>query len=202
VVRNFQSEISFSASVTQGIEAALSIWRAGGAEVRDVELPSLDDYWACSFVLLTAEAFAVHERELRERFVEYSESTRSYFSVGGLLSAADYVHARRRRRELIAATELACTNVDLLVTASLPAEAPRTDGFKKWDMLKGGGLCQPFNLTGWPAISLCSGFGAEGLPVSLQLIAKPFEEVKLLQAAFAYEAATSWREARPLFGRS
>jgi aspartyl-tRNA(Asn)/glutamyl-tRNA(Gln) amidotransferase subunit A len=83
------------------------------------------------------------------------------------------------------------------VTAALPSEASRADAVRKWGMLETTGLCQPFNITGWPAMSLCSGFGADGLPVSIQIVAKPFEETKLLRAAFAYEAATAWRSGRP-----
>jgi aspartyl-tRNA(Asn)/glutamyl-tRNA(Gln) amidotransferase subunit A len=55
----------------------------------------------------------------------------------------------------------------------------------------------PFNVTGYPAISICSGYGLGGLPVSIQLIARPFEEVKLFGVADAYEKATDWRRHRP-----
>ena len=55
----------------------------------------------------------------------------------------------------------------------------------------------PFNVTGWPAITLCTGFGEGGLPVAMQMIAKPFEEPALFGAAQAYEAAHGWRAKRP-----
>ena len=48
----------------------------------------------------------------------------------------------------------------------------------------------PFNVTGFPAISICTGFGEGGLPVSMQLVGKPFSEPTLFRAAHAYETAT------------
>ena len=55
----------------------------------------------------------------------------------------------------------------------------------------------PFNITGQPAMSVCTGFGAGALPMAMQFIARPFQEAKLLRAAHAYEMATCWRERRP-----
>jgi aspartyl-tRNA(Asn)/glutamyl-tRNA(Gln) amidotransferase subunit A len=51
-------------------------------------------------------------------------------------------------------------------------------------------------LTGLPAISVPCGF-ADGLPIGLQMIARPFQEPALLAMAAAYEAATSWAAAVP-----
>jgi aspartyl-tRNA(Asn)/glutamyl-tRNA(Gln) amidotransferase subunit A len=55
----------------------------------------------------------------------------------------------------------------------------------------------PFNVAGYPAISVCSGFGAGGLPLAIQLVGKPFEEPGLLRIADAFEKATNFRNARP-----
>jgi aspartyl-tRNA(Asn)/glutamyl-tRNA(Gln) amidotransferase subunit A len=58
-------------------------------------------------------------------------------------------------------------------------------------------LTIPFNLTGYPAMSVCTGLGAGGLPVSMQLVAKPFAEATLFQAGHAYETAAGTRKRRP-----
>ena len=58
-------------------------------------------------------------------------------------------------------------------------------------------LTIPFNVTGYPAMSVCSGFGAGGLPVCVQLVAKPFAEPLLFKAAHAYETAVATRKRRP-----
>jgi aspartyl-tRNA(Asn)/glutamyl-tRNA(Gln) amidotransferase subunit A len=56
----------------------------------------------------------------------------------------------------------------------------------------------PFNLTGLPAITMPCGFTAQGLPVGLQMVAKPWAEAQLMRAAYTYEQATDWQAAKPM----
>ena len=46
-------------------------------------------------------------------------------------------------------------------------------------------------------MSVCSGFDARGLPFSLQIVGKLFDEATVLRAGDAYEKATPWRDKRP-----
>jgi len=55
----------------------------------------------------------------------------------------------------------------------------------------------PFNVAGTPALSLCNGYSVGGLPLSLQIIGRPFEDATVLRAGHAYESATPWKERRP-----
>jgi aspartyl-tRNA(Asn)/glutamyl-tRNA(Gln) amidotransferase subunit A len=55
----------------------------------------------------------------------------------------------------------------------------------------------PFNLSGLPALALPCGFTSDGLPISLQLAGRPFDEVTVLRAGHAYEQATEWHTRRP-----
>ena len=55
----------------------------------------------------------------------------------------------------------------------------------------------PFNVAGYPAISVCSGFGEGGLPVAIQLVGKPFQEPTVLRVADAFEKATEFRNKHP-----
>jgi aspartyl-tRNA(Asn)/glutamyl-tRNA(Gln) amidotransferase subunit A len=86
---------------------------------------------------------------------------------------------------------------DILLTASAPGEALRIDAVPRWGFLEKPNFTIPFNVTGWPALSLCSGYGAGELPVSIQLVAKPFAEPMLFRAGHAYEVAHQWRARRP-----
>jgi aspartyl-tRNA(Asn)/glutamyl-tRNA(Gln) amidotransferase subunit A len=87
--------------------------------------------------------------------------------------------------------------VDILLTASAPAEAPKINEVPKWAMLEKPNFTMPFNLTGLPALSLCTGYGAGGLPVSMQIIGKPFQEATVFRAGHFYETQTTWRSKRP-----
>ncbi len=143
------------------------------------------------------EAFAVHERWMQTSAEKYGEIMRDRMALAGLISGADYIQAVRRRRALCAATAAAMEPVDILLTASQPGEAPRIEAVPKWGILETPSFTIPFNVTGQPAIAVCTGFGASGLPVSMQLAGKPFQEATLLRIAHAFQRATQWRQQRP-----
>jgi aspartyl-tRNA(Asn)/glutamyl-tRNA(Gln) amidotransferase subunit A len=168
-----------------------------GAEIRDVTLSPMADYHACGFLILVAEAYALHEPWLKSRFNDYGESFRDRIALGGFIRAADYIAAIRKRRALCLELKAAMADLDILVSAAAAGEAPRITDVPKWATLEKPSFTMPFNVTGSPAISICTGYGAGGLPISMQLIAKPFAEPLLFQAAHAYETATDWRSPRP-----
>ena len=198
VVRHFhESDNPVSEGTRKGIEGAIEVFRDLGAEVRDVQLPPMADYSACGWLILLCEGFAAHERWMQTGFAHYSEMLRDRLALGALISGADYLQAVRKRRVLCAATAAAMKPIDLLLTAAQPAEALPIDAVPKWGILEQPSFTIPFNVTGQPAISVCAGFGALGLPVSLQLAGKPFAEATLLRAAHAFEQATQWRGQRP-----
>ena len=85
---------------------------------------------------------------------------------------------------------------DLLVTAGTYA-APRFDAHRTVSFWENAAITTPFNVTGRPALALCIGFTDTGLPMSMQIVGKPFDDAAVLQAGDAYERATSWRARRP-----
>ena len=117
--------------------------------------------------------------------------------LGALVSGVDYVQAVRRRRELRAELQAAMTGLDVVLTATQPWEAAKIDEVPKWDLFDKPGFMMPFNVAGYPAISVCAGFGAGGLPVAIQLAGKPFQEPTLFCVADAFEKATPFRSQRP-----
>jgi len=198
VVRHFhEGDNPASAATLRGIEDSLRILREAGCTVRDVTLPSLREFNACGWVTLTSEAYAIHEAWMRTRPEKYGEFLRGRLALGATLSAADYVQAQRRRRDLIARTEAATRGVDLLVTAVQPGEAPKIKAVSKWMSLEKPSFTIPFNLTGWPALATCSGFGEGGLPVSVQIVGKPWADGLVLAAGHAIERANGTRDRRP-----
>lgn len=58
-------------------------------------------------------------------------------------------------------------------------------------------LTTPFNTTGSPALSVCMGFDADGMPYSLQIAGRAFDEATVLRAGDAYERLTEWSQRRP-----
>ena len=82
--------------------------------MREVTLPSLQDFTACNRIILGSEAFAIHRRWLQERPGDYAELTRQRLLNGAGLSAADYIDALRWRGRLIAETEALKRELDLM----------------------------------------------------------------------------------------
>lgn len=198
LVRHFhETDQKVNPAVQKAIDDAVAVYRAQGAEIREVTLPSLFEFHACGFLILVTEAFALHEPWMRTRRNEYGRLMLGRMSYGALLSGADYVQALRRRRELCAAVTTAMADLDLLLTAGAATEAPPFEPEPTGPELDKPGFTFPFNVTGQPAMTICGGFGEGGLPVGIQLAAKPFQEALLLRACHAYEAATAWRNQRP-----
>jgi aspartyl-tRNA(Asn)/glutamyl-tRNA(Gln) amidotransferase subunit A len=198
VIRHFHEvDNPVSATTKAGIEGALDIFRKQGAEIRDVTLSSMADYNAVGWVILTTEAYAVHEPWLKSRFNDYGELFRDRLALAAMMSGSDYMQAVRRRRVLCQEIATAMADLDVLITASAPAEAPKIDEVPKWAMLEKPNFTMPFNVTGLPALSLCTGYGEGGLPISMQIIGKPFQDATVFRAGHAYEEATDWRSKRP-----
>jgi len=58
----------------------------------------------------------------------------------------------------------------------------------------------PFNVSGHPGMSVCTGFTDAGLPTNAQIGGRYFDEATVLRVAYAYEAATAWQRRRPVLG--
>nr|UXE45540.1 glutamyl-tRNA(Gln) amidotransferase subunit A [uncultured bacterium] len=190
----FETDNPVSPATLAGINQGLEVFEHLGADVREVKLSPLADYAACGWVILSAEGYAIHEPWLKTRFNDYGELIRDRMALGGLIRASDYVQALRRRRTLCEEMKAAMATFDLLVSASQVSEAPKITEVPKWGTMEKPSLTIPFNLTGYPALSVCSGLGEAGLPVAMQLIAKPFAEATLFEAGYAYEMAIGARK--------
>jgi aspartyl-tRNA(Asn)/glutamyl-tRNA(Gln) amidotransferase subunit A len=198
VVRHFfETDHPVSAATKAGIDAAMDFFRKEGAEVRDVKLSPAMDWHAVGYLIMITEAFTLHAPWLRERFADYGELFHDRVALAATVSGPDLAQAVRRRKVLCREMADAMADLDILVSASQPGEAPRIDQVPKWANMEKASFTMPCNVTGFPAISICTGFGEGGLPVSMQLAARPFQEPLLFRAAHAYESAMPWRKTRP-----
>lgn len=187
--------------VNAAIDGALVVLESLGAAITDVVLPGLADFHACTATIMMAEAFAVHERDLKERPLEFTALSRARATLGAFIGAADYVQAQRVRRVLAERYRAVMNDVDLIVCPAMPATAITADeaqSAQKFFILDTSPLTMPFNCVGAPAISVCCGFGNDGMPIGMQIGGSPFDDHKVLKAAHAYERATPWRDKRPM----
>jgi aspartyl-tRNA(Asn)/glutamyl-tRNA(Gln) amidotransferase subunit A len=198
LIRHFyETDNQANEATRQGIASAVKVFEDLGCSVRELRVSPLADWAACGIVIMLSEAYAIHEVTLRERFVDYGEAFRDRMALAALITGADYVQAMRLRRELMTELAKAMTDLDLVITAAAPSEAPTFDAVSKFAIFERPSLTMPFNVTGSPAMSVCCGYTANGLPLAFQLVGKPFDEATVLKAAHAYEKATTWRSIRP-----
>jgi aspartyl-tRNA(Asn)/glutamyl-tRNA(Gln) amidotransferase subunit A len=125
--------------------------------------------------------------------------------VGATILGTDDLKAQRARGLLVEETLRLFDELDALLTPTAPIAAPRQDeNLVRWpdgteEDVRGATLrfTRPFNLLGFPALSVPCGFTEAGLPIGLQVVARPFAEPTVLRVGHAYEAATRWGARRP-----
>ncbi len=188
------------------VRGAIEILVGLGATVVDVAIP---DHAALLAGLsgLSAERIGYHRQWIGSRLREYGVDVQAKLLAAQLIPAADYALALRVRRLLADRYREVFQGVDLLVTPTVvvpaypiadadettPVELPK-------DTTPLARNTRVANLTGMPAISVPCGLTRAGLPVGLQLLARPYDEETLLRAAVAYEAATNWHTCHPQLG--
>jgi aspartyl-tRNA(Asn)/glutamyl-tRNA(Gln) amidotransferase subunit A len=123
---------------------------------------------------------------------------------GMTYSAADYCRAQGERLAYYDKVRSFFERYDLLLTPSLsvpafPAELLIPSHWEQhpWDWLRWAGFSYPFNLTGLPAATCPCGFTPAGLPVGIQIVAGRLEDMRVLQAARAFEQARPWAQHKP-----
>jgi aspartyl-tRNA(Asn)/glutamyl-tRNA(Gln) amidotransferase subunit A len=199
VIRHFhETDAPVTPGVAAGIAGVARTLEGLGAVVTEVTLPPLQEFNAVGWLVLAADAFAVHEPWLRTRYRDYGEFLRERLALAATISAADYLQAQRRRRELCDIVARVMESCDLLLTAGAMSEAPPITVPGKWTSFEAPNFTNPFNITGQPGLTVCAGFGEGGLPVGVQIIGRPFEDATVLRAGHAYEKATGWRAKRPM----
>jgi Asp-tRNA(Asn)/Glu-tRNA(Gln) amidotransferase A subunit family amidase len=162
------------------------------------------------FTIILAEAASYHEELLRRSPDLLSEDILTQLQAGHLLPAATYLRAQRTRAVIQAAFRKAFDGhcLDGVLTPTVPCTAHLTEQTEQ-DMLDLSGTEEPAgqayvrttgpaNLAGLPAIALPFKLSPEGLPISVQLLARPFQERELLRMAKALHDAAPcglpWRE--------
>ena len=174
-----------------------------GATVSEISWPMYPQAAPIANTIQMAEATAYHQTLLKEKAAQIWQPVRLRLEAGFFISAVDYVQAERARALFAQQSLELMKQVDLLAGPTLPVVAFKigTNEMKMGNKtIKAIPLLtqytRPFNINGFPAISIPCGFSKE-LPVGLQLAGRPCEEETVLRAAHAYEQATKWHLKRP-----
>jgi aspartyl-tRNA(Asn)/glutamyl-tRNA(Gln) amidotransferase subunit A len=187
VIRELNTGVS--EPVAGAFKSALKQLESLGAKVDEVSIPSFVEGSQVTMVVLMAEALEFHEQWMRERPQDYGADVRSLIETSMTVTAVNYVRAQRERNLMLAEAMAALENHSVLAAPSQATAAPKI-GDSSYDIIENMvRFTGPFNATGQPVISVPTGVSREGLPLSMQIIGKPFDEATILQAADAYERA-------------
>ena len=200
-VADFGADSAPSAAYVAAFDAACRTLESLGARLVDVQLSPLIDYLDANRLIMLAEAYALHEKDFRERPQDFGHHMFARIGLGAFLTAADYVEAVRQRRELCVEFARVLSDVDAVVSANATGPAPRIDGIPTYSTFERASYTGPYNLTGSPALSVPIGFEA-GLPLAFQIAGKPFDEALVIRVGHAFEQATDFHRQRPALAAS
>ncbi|MEK6605006.1 MAG: Asp-tRNA(Asn)/Glu-tRNA(Gln) amidotransferase subunit GatA [Nitrospirota bacterium] len=193
------------------------------AEIRVISLPMTQYAVATYYLIATAEASsnlarydgvkygyrAAKEKGLLEMYMKtrqegFGAEVKRRIMLGTYALSAGYYDAYYGKAQAVRTLikrdfDEAFKDVDVIVTPTTPTPAFKL-GEKVQDPLQmylSDIYTISVNLAGVPAIVVPCGFSSGKLPIGLQIIGRPFEEDKIIRAAYAYEQATDWRAKKP-----
>ena len=175
---------------------ALSVLGKLTAGIHDVPLAA-NTMETLRDVVRAAEAYAYHREYVTKTPELYQPLTLKRISAGADVTTPAYIQGRRDLAQVRRTSEKWFESVDVLVTPTLPIPPPLISDPHADDILPAVRNTSPFDVNGWPAISLPCGFTSQGLPMGLQIIGPNGGEPVIFQLAHAYEQATDWHKRRP-----
>jgi Asp-tRNA(Asn)/Glu-tRNA(Gln) amidotransferase A subunit family amidase len=193
---HWEQDIPASNDVRRAMDAALDVLRRLGAELEECRVRPLASYFDVKIIIAESEIFSVHQKNLIARPKDFGADFRSRALPSVLFTANDYVQATREHRRMMAEMAPLYARFDAFVTAGM-GEAPLIADYRSVSFWQKASLLTAWNVTSQPVLALPNGFGANGLPLGMQILGRPFGEETILRVGHAYERATEWHTRRP-----
>ena len=192
-------------AIAAAMEASLETFGRLGARIVEVDVPDFAAYSAAAVLISTAEAATLHKEWLRTRAADYSDQVRGRLLQGLAIPATAYIDALRMRGAALAEfCAQVFSKVDLLHAPVLDIPTPTiAETELGWSertaamLARITRLTRPGSYLGLPTVCANAGFTADGLPIGLQLLARPFDEATALRAGHAFQRATDWHVRPP-----
>lgn len=183
------------AEVLAAVRQAIHRLQGLGATVYDIDLPFSRYASSASWSIAYTESFAFHRHNFFTRAQDYTPAFLHKITGAALLTAEERLTAQRVRQLVTAEFLAALRTVDMIITPTtaypahpIGASSPQSDMHS---------LTRPVSLTGLPALAVPCGFSSSGLPISMQLVGRAWEEATLLRAGYVYEQDAGWYRQRP-----
>jgi amidase len=183
-----------------------------GAEVCEIGMPSTDEVTDVFLTLCSAEAAAAHQKTYPLHAFAYGNELAEFIEKGRNTTAIQLAESLRERRRFAGRFSAVFSQIDVVLTPTLPFLVPRLDSidFARMTMAPADGSGSSaslystalqftllFNLVGSPAISFPAGFSSAGLPIGLQLAGPHLGEELLFRAVHSFQKSTGWHARHP-----
>ena len=182
--------------VAETVKAALDELAGKGVRLVKVDLPQLDDAWAVveRGGIVSSEFMAFMERELPEWLDTLQPQLRARLAGPDRpdLSAVQYLANKSALSRCAASVPEDMREIDVLAAPTLPITAPALEDVaapEAWQRINRRAVRNTYvaSLLGLCALSVPAGLDAARIPVGLQLIAKPWQEERLLAVGCLFE---------------
>lgn len=188
--------------VVASIEAAVEVMRGLGARFKDVSFPDPDLVLRGWAVQCAVECALAHEATYPARKAEYGERLSALLERGRAHTARDMAVALEDRREFNGCIARMFADIDVLMVPGLPVAGPSLEfmsslGEDPAAILAIGPFTAPFDVCGYPTITMPCGESIKGIPVGFQFVGRPFAEALLCRAGGAYQTKTAFHRRRP-----
>jgi aspartyl-tRNA(Asn)/glutamyl-tRNA(Gln) amidotransferase subunit A len=190
--------------VASCFERACRVLTDGGASLRPTSPLRFAEGRSAMWVITGVEYAEALRPILRGRADQLHPLTRALLERAEYIPATEYVHAQRARSAICKEMAMIMSDIDVLVLPTVPTGAyERPAAIESPDQAADHPVnlstlfTALFNVTGQPAVTVPCGFTHEGLPLGLQVVARPYAEEMALRVAQAYEDATSWHQEHP-----
>jgi len=179
--------------VLETVRLAAQTFEALGAQVEGTPFPDTYQAALANGMMVIGDAAVFHASRLLENPGDFGADVLQRLQNGAALPVKEYIQARRTQTLLRSQFARFFESYDLLLMPTTPVAAPPIEGPSAVELARLlTRYTAPFNLTGFPALSLPCGFTSDGLPIGLQIIGPHWGEAKLLRGGYAYERATDW----------
>jgi aspartyl-tRNA(Asn)/glutamyl-tRNA(Gln) amidotransferase subunit A len=171
----------------------IDVLKRAGAVVREVTIPHPEVAKNANNMIWASEGFAYHQADLRTRWELYGRFTRTMLARGALFNGPDYIQAQRFRSYFKTAVTAVMRDLDVLVTPTSTTPAEKIADMDMQRRLLSASFTGMWNLIGLPALAVPCGFSSTGLPLSMQIVGKPFDEATVLRVGDAYQQLVDWQ---------
>lgn len=174
------------------VDAAVERFGLRGARVQDIALPAgFSNVLHQHRIVMAVESATFHRERLHRHPDDYPPRIRGLLEEGLACPAPDYSRAKAHQEQLRRETLACFEDVDALLMPATVGPAP--DASTTGDPA----LNSPWSYVGYPTVSLPAGRSPEGLPLSIQLAAKPWAETELFTAAAWCEEELAYELGEP-----